>query len=133
MSVTLTIRDETSSGQTLGELSLDFLNERITIRELIRSRVYQEVQDYNLRRAQNGVFHGLVQPAQAERELNGRGVRPGREIDWKKQFDVALEAFERNGFLILVDDHQAAALDEEIELTPATRVSFLKLVPLVGG
>ena len=45
MSVTLTIRDENTAGDTTHTLTLDFLTERITVRELIRSRVYQEVKD----------------------------------------------------------------------------------------
>lgn len=133
MSFTLTIRDQTSMGQTLNELSLDFLTERITVRELIRSRVYQEVKDYNVRQLQGVIYKGLVQPSDAERQLNGVRLKAPREIDWHKQFDVAVEAFQRNGFLLLIDDHQATDLDEAIILMPQTKVSFLKLVPLVGG
>ena len=33
----------------------------------------------------------------------------------------------------LVDERQAASLDEMIEVTPQTQVIFLRLVPLVGG
>jgi len=35
--------------------------------------------------------------------------------------------------MVLVDDRQAESLDEDIVVKPETRVSFLKLVPLVGG
>ena len=132
MASTLTVRDETTAGESEGELVLEFLTERITVLELIRSRVYQEVKDHNLK-AEKTSFRGLIQPTDAERELNGYRLRKPRQLDWQKQFDVALEGFERNGFLILIDDHQAESLDEEIEITPETRVSFLKLVPLVGG
>lgn len=132
MATTLTVRDETTSGQTTSQITLEFLTERITVRELIRSRVYQEVRDHNLKTHQS-VFQGLVQPSDAERELNGYRLRKGREIDWKQQYEVALEAFERNGFLILVGDRQVTSLDEEIVIAPETSVTFLKLVPLVGG
>src|SRR5688500_10399333 len=64
MAATLTIRDETATGKNVGETVVEFLTERITVRELIRSRVYQEVQDYNLR--QGDTFRGLVQPAGAQ-------------------------------------------------------------------
>ncbi len=47
MAATITVRDETAGGKAINELTLDVLDERITVRELIRSRVYQEVQDYN--------------------------------------------------------------------------------------
>lgn len=131
---TLTIRDETMSGRTTGELTLDVLDETITVRELIRSRVYQEVQDHN-RRSDLTPFNGLVTPRDEERALNGpdRQPRAWREIDWRKQFDVACDAFTRNGFFILVDDRQAESLDEPVTLRHDTRVSFVRLTPLVGG
>ena len=47
MSVTLTVRDETTAGEIYHERPLEFPSERITVRELIRERVYQEVQDFN--------------------------------------------------------------------------------------
>jgi hypothetical protein len=131
MPATLTIRDETLGGETQQGWSLDFLTERITVRELIRSRVYQEVQDYNLKQGQ--VFHGLVQPEEAEKTLNGWKLKKPRLLDWKKQFDRALEGFEGNQILILVNDHQAESLDEDIVIEPQTTVTFLRLRPLVGG
>jgi hypothetical protein len=131
MATTITVRDETPGRGTTNELTLDFLTERVTVRELIRGRVYQEVQDYN--RTAPGYFRGLVQPAEAEKVLNGYKIRQGRQLDWKEQYQKALEAFEANGVLILVDDRQVERLDEEVELRAGTRVTFLRLVPLVGG
>jgi hypothetical protein len=128
------IRDQTVSGSVTNELTLDVLDERITVRELIRSRVYQEVQDFNLRQRQgSGEFRGLVTPTDAERTLNGVRVRKGREIDWKEQFDKACDAFTRHGFLILINERQAESLEEVITLRHDTQVSFIKLVMLVGG
>ncbi len=57
MVTSVTVRDETL-GEITGELTLEFLTERVTARELIRCRVYQEVTEYNAR--QGGVFRGLV-------------------------------------------------------------------------
>ena len=131
MPATLTIRDETTSGETLQEFTLDVLTERLTVDELIRSRVYQEVKDFNAR--QPTEFKGLVQPTDAERTLNGYRLRQKRQIDWKSQYQRALAAFRAGQILILVDDHQLATLSEEIMVTPTTRVSFLRLTPLVGG
>lgn len=131
----LTVRDETAAGSVTNELTLDVLSESITVRELIRSRVWQEVQDYNLRQRRPGdaTFRGLVTPTDAERALNGVRLRTPREVDWKQQFDKACDAFTRNGFFILIDDRQAESLDAPITLRHDTKVSFVKLVPLVGG
>ena len=131
MPATLTVNDQTPTGKTTHSVTLEFPTEHTTVRELIRSRVYQEVQDYNRRRPET--FNGLVRPTEAEQTLNGFKVKKGRDIDWKKQFEKATEAFERNGFFILVDDRQAETLDEEIELRQSTQVSFVRLMPLVGG
>jgi hypothetical protein len=117
MSTTLKIRDETTfslGGDDDRGFTLDLPEEQITVRELIRARVYQEVHDYNL--DQPEYFQGLVQPSDAER-----------------QFELARRAFYSNGFILLVDDRQVDELEEEIEIKPDTTVTFLKLVPLVGG
>ena len=138
----LTIRDETTSGSLTNELTLDLLDETITVRELIRSRVYQEVDEHNRRVRQANAaaaapYKGLVTPTTTERQLRSpRDPAPGtvaREIDWRKQFDAACDAFGRNGFFILVDDRQAEALDETITLRAGQPVTFVKLTPLVGG
>ena len=135
MSTTLTVRDETTfsfSSENDEEFTLDVPSERITVRDLIRARVYTEVRDYNL--SQPEYFRGLVQPSDAERTLNGFKVRKGRRIDPEKQFEKAIESFYRNGFLVLVDDRQVDELEEEPEGWPeATTVTFLKLIPPVGG
>ncbi len=131
MSATLTIHDENASGEKMNSFTLECLTERMSVRELIRARIYQEVQDYNLKEPE--YFRGLVEPTQAERTLNGFKLKGKRKIDWQDQFQRACEAFARNGFFVLVGDRQAVALDDEFEVTVHTEVSFVKLVPLVGG
>jgi hypothetical protein len=134
MSMTLKIRDETTfnlGGDEDRGFTLDVLDEHITVRELIRARVYREVRDYNL--DQPEFFHGLVQPSDAERSLNGFKMRSRRRIDPVRQFELAKRAFYTNGFILLVDDRQVDELEDEIKIRPDTTVTFLKLVPLVGG
>lgn len=132
MSATLLVRDETLDGRSLGEWSLDVLTERLTVRELVRSRVYQEVQGHNL--TKSDTFRGLVQPSPEEEQFNGpTAKRSFRPIDWKKQYETATEAFETGRILILVDDKQAESLDEEFDVRPGTAVTFLRLTLLVGG
>jgi hypothetical protein len=136
MSVTLTVRDETASGDVFNELPLEFPSERITVRELIRGRVYQEVQDFNRKKDERS-FRGLVQPTDSERILNNSRAEyrlsKKRELDWKEQFNRAIEAFNRNGFFVLIVGKQSESLDQEVIIGHTTPVSFVKLVPLVGG
>jgi hypothetical protein len=131
MTATLTVRDETPGSPSARAWALEVAAERLTVRELIRSRVYQEVQDYN--RQQGQVFNGLVQPEEAEKTLNGWKLKTPRRLDWKRQIERAVEAFEANQVLILVNDRQAESLDEEVVVGPDTTVTFLRLTPLVGG
>ena len=133
MPIQLTVRDETASGKATYETVLELMTEKITVEELIRSRVFQEVREYNMKQPE--YFRGLVQPGETEQTLNGYRFRQRqkKQIDWEAQFAAALDAFQNNGFFILVDDMQVESLQQEITITPETSVSFLKLVPLVGG
>lgn len=134
MAATLTVRDETPAGGVSDAWSLEFLNDTITVRDLIRERVYQEVQDYNVKRNAVGPYRGLVQPQGLEKALNVAGAGAKfRAIDWKKQYEKAVEAFETNRILILIDDRQAESLDQTFTIGPETAVTFLRLTLLVGG
>jgi hypothetical protein len=129
--ITLTIKDETFAGQVLNEIMLEFDNPSVTLKEIIEARVRQEVQVYNTKL--NGFYSGLVEPTDAEKTLNGYKIKPSRLIDEEKQVYVALEAFMKNAYFVLVDDRQAESLEEEVILAPYRSVSFVKLTPLVGG
>ena len=130
MPLAVEIIDETLGKRPTRNWTLD-LNEHVTVREIIRRRVYQEVQDYNL--GGSGVFSGLVQPHETEVTLNGYRLKERRRLDWRAQAEEACRAFEQNGFMILVDDGQVTSLDETLWLKEGATVTFLKLVPLVGG
>ncbi|MBX3324086.1 MAG: hypothetical protein KF757_13985 [Phycisphaeraceae bacterium] len=132
MSATLTIIDQDLTGTVDRRFELTFPTESITVRELIRERVYQEVDDYN-RSQRDGFFEGLVQPSEAETERNGFRIKRGREIQWKPQYEHAIDAYERNRILVLVNDRQTESLDETVEIGHGTEVTFLRLVMLVGG
>jgi hypothetical protein len=128
---TITLYDETTLGEKSPGLRLVLPTQRITARELIRQRIDQEVDDYHQNQSQP--FQGLVQPSDSERLLNGYKLRTARKIDKVKQFELAIAAFSNNGFILLVNDLQVEDLDLELELEDDSIVSFLKLIPLVGG
>jgi hypothetical protein len=127
----ITVRDEARPGRVVSEFTLPELPERVSLRELIRTRVREEVAAANLN--QSEVHHLLVQPTDAEVTLNGYRLTKLRPIDWERQALVAEEAFTRNHFFVIVDGRQVESLDEELELTADSEVRFLKLTPLVGG
>lgn len=131
MPAVLDVKDESMTGAIHRRFTLEFPTESITVRELIRERVYQEVDDYNHKAPE--VFQGLIQPTDAQVALNGFKLKKSRQINWKPQFEKACEAYERNQILILAGDRQTSSLDETIQITKGTEVTFLKLVLLVGG
>ena len=127
----VTFVDETTEGARGDSWGMEILEERLALRELIRRRIFQEVAEFNA--AHSDVFHGLVQPSDTERTLNGYRLKSARRIDPEEQCARALEAFGRNGFLVLVGERQVLELDDEIDLELGVEVSFLKLIALVGG
>ena len=133
---TMTYRDVTPTGKEVDRWTLPNVPERITVREMVRLRVREEVARHNA--TLGPVFQGLVQPTGTELGLNGYRMPDRRQLDWEKQADVAEEAFGRNGFFILVRDKQVENLDEVIDLSTNVDgsdvdIAFIKLVQLVGG
>ncbi|RCV58172.1 hypothetical protein [Marinitenerispora sediminis] len=124
-------RDESPLGERLDAFELPDLPDSVTVRELIRLRVREEVARYNAQ--PSSTFQGLVRPTDAEAELNGYRMRGRRHIDWERQADIAEHAFTRNGFVVLVGDRQVEDLDESVALSGDPEIVFIKLVPLVGG
>lgn len=126
--------DETTSGSRERALVLDMEDERVSARELIRRRVFQEVAEARARAAV-GQYHGSVGRTKTEALLNGprESRHPLRWMDPEEEYEAAVRMFEQNGFLLLAGERQLTELDEEIELVLGMEVTFLKLVPLVGG
>lgn len=135
MTTTVTICDEALPRLGIADQSFVIVlpEDTITVRELIRQRVLQEVKNINEKRPP--VVNPLIQPVGAEKALNKLGyeMRLPRAIDGEARVQKAIEAFRSNGFLLLINDEQVDDIDGLVYLQPETKVTFLKLVPLVGG
>jgi hypothetical protein len=127
----LDIYDQSTDGPPSRSITLEFLTDQITVEELIRSRVYQEVKDFNTRKPEQ--YNGLIRPAFIEAALQSGNPIQHEHVDFEAQFDKAIEAFGAKKILILVDDQQVESLADEIVVMPETSIVFLRLVPLVGG
>jgi hypothetical protein len=127
----VTITDATASGRETARMLRNDVPNPILLRDLIRHRVREEVARFNARPSPH--FNGLVQPTDSERTLNGYALRRPRRLDPEAQAKIALDAFTRNGFFVFVGDRQVDDLDEELTLADTDVVSFVRLVPLVGG
>jgi hypothetical protein len=127
----ITIKDETFSGKVLNELNLNFKSESTTVRVIIEQRVCEEVKKYNQKLT--GFFNGLIAPTDAEKTLNGYKLKHKKNVDAEKQIYIALDAFLKNGYFVLIDNLQAESLEQEVQLSKNTTISFVKLTPLIGG
>ena len=130
-SISVTIKDETSAGKAFNTVKIELPTSLVTVQEIIEKRVIAEVNEYNKKRNEN--YFGLVQPDGAEVILNGFRLQKFRTIDAKKQIEIAKHAFLNNGFFMLIDNIQAASLEQTFVLHNQSEISFVKLTPLVGG
>jgi hypothetical protein len=128
---TINLIDETTAGGRIDVSTLDIESDDITVGELIALRVRSEVRTYNNNKAEN--FYGLVQPLDIETQINQPGKRAFRPIDADAQVEVALHAFRKQRFVVLLPKGQAESLEQRVRFTDGEEVSFLRLVPLVGG
>ena len=127
---------------------LEFPIERITARDLIRCRIEADVALHNaVERARldgkaaadrDVSNQWLVTPGAVERALNGprSAYGPGCHlelIESERLIAVALKAFARNAFFMIFDGRQITDLDEVLIVKEDSAVTFLRLVPLVGG
>lgn len=121
-------------------VALSFPNRTITCRQLICERVARQVEINN--RGPDGQTAGAganaalapqVGALPRRRPRNKGKPAPIALLDAGEQSRRALEAFEQNGFIVLVDGRQVCRLDERIEVNPGMQVVFLRLAALVGG
>src|SRR5215510_5263589 len=112
MALTVMVYDGINSRHSEPALKLRLASERVTARELIERRVRQEVQDYNTSTPET--FRGLIKPSAAEEALNGFRLKKKTVVNADEQATIALDAFSRNGFLLLVDEKQLTALDQTV-------------------
>lgn len=128
----ITIKDETLAGDILDTIELVVSSEILTVKEIIAARVATEIDAYNKKLPE--YFKGLVQPTEAEKTLNGFKLKDKKKtIDVEKQVFVALDAFQKNGYFVLIDNNQAESLQQQVLVRENTSISFIKLTPLVGG
>lgn len=125
------ISDELLNGTITNQFEMQVESDQLTLADLIKKRVAIEIENYNKRLPE--YFNGLVQPKEAERTLNGYKLKAKQLIDVEKQIYIALDAFQKNGFFVLVDNEQLEELDHVVKLNSTSKIAFVKLTPLVGG
>ena len=130
--LTLKTIDQTPGAPVTEGPRLSFKTGRVTVREIVCTRVRTEVERYN-RDPKAPSFTVLVSPPREELELNPpRRERP-RELNAESQIEVAINAVRTGRVIVLFNGEQVTDLDAPLVIMPVSEARFLKLVPLVGG
>jgi len=139
----LHIRDLSMQGETLHELWINFPESTITVRELIEQRVRIEFAKYLENQEHSGIE--IFEISETEKRLNlgtiGKGDHESEkdqsndinEAALKKHIADALKGFSNNEYFITVNENQVLSLDDRLQAIDANTVSFMKLIPLMGG
>ena len=123
--MTLSFVDETTAGTRSPVFEITVNTDFITVQQLIEIRIHEDI----LRKKFDS--NALV-----NREMREAGIRASKGPSLpneKTQVEVACKAFLENRLLVLLKDRQATTLDERLPLSEGDEVSFLRLIPLIGG
>ena len=135
MSVTVKGSEQSLAGDFVEDFLVELSSERTTVKELIRSRVFQKVKDYNVNERQRAgdKSEQLVPRDESELILNGRSHVADRTADWHTEFDRAVEAFQKHQILIFVNQKQLTDLEEVVQVDSTSDICFLRFTLLAGG
>jgi len=111
--------------------------EPLTLRQLIRRIVLQEVEAFTERQEARQRVRILTEQQIAQGLEKGRVDAGGRELQQKvvpeEAVGTALQAFEDGIYLVILDGEEQRELDRQIFLQPDSHVVFIRLVMLAGA
>lgn len=128
-------------GQTQRQaFTLRLASERVSARDVIAKHVREEVDRLNDLARRRHAEHDRVasflvgdHSHELERKLNKPNPRSPKVLDAAKEVESALEAIEARKVIVLFDDFEVEDLDADLTMTDQSKITFLRLVPLVGG
>jgi hypothetical protein len=128
---TLTISEQATGGGKPNQFGDVSIPERITVRQLICLYIDHQIEQYR-GKCKDSKQHSFFIPLEQEQSLSG--IQPGEgKLNPEKLYSRALDAFSNNQFVLLVDDQQIEELEQDVFVTAKSNVTFLKLMPLIGG
>lgn len=130
---TLTVNDQSMTGDTINTVTFEVSAEQLSVQELIRSRVFQEAKEANAKQASRPFSEPVVPLTASESALNGKSSGKPDSVDWHREFEKVLEAFRSKHILVFVNDRQMTSLEETVSIDTSTQVRFLRLTMLMGG
>jgi hypothetical protein len=140
--LTLKVVDQrlgTSAPVRRAGVSLRLASERVTAREIIRSRVTAEVEEFSRPRRTQGPTRSFIvdvesnSPEAKLNSLDSARSNARKLFDLEHEIDRAVTGFTQRRFIMLLDDRQIDDLDAPVGLRPESEVVFIYLKPLKGG
>ncbi len=138
-------------------VTLDFLQQEITVEELIRRTVEEQIRELvakrkldmeQAQRALNAQYLEYLESAKVFSEERGEHFPADAELlppqairvstmmsagRIRSEVRKAIEGFQKRLYRIIIDGRLVERLDEKIVFEPGAKVTFIRLIPLVGG
>ena len=140
MSIQISIIEKVVGQTERQAYSIQLASERIPARLIVEEHVRAEVDRVNSamrlsREKQSRVASFLVGPHshEVERKLNPMTRRAPKLLDAEAEISTALDAVSAHRIIMLFDDREVNDLDEMLTVTDDSSITFLRLVPLIGG
>ena len=115
----------------------DDQSEPLTLRQLIRRIVLQEVEAFKQRHETKKLVRILTERQIEEGLVKGRVDSGGRDLHQtvrpEEAVATALQAFEDGLYLVILDGDEQRDLDREVFLQADSHLVFVRLVMLAGG
>ena len=128
-------------GQTQRQaFTLRLASERISARDIVAKHVRDEIDRLNDLARRRHAEHDRVasflvgdHSNELERKLNKPNRKGPKTLEPTEEVKAALDAIEARQVIVLFDDLEIEDLDADLTVTDQSKVTFLRLVPLVGG
>jgi hypothetical protein len=130
----------------LDRVLLELLEQRITVTELIRHTIEEQVRNLTVRRklaaedARRALDRQFLSPGEINAQAEHGAVRwPSQRsltppaLDPQFETEKAIRAFQAGSYVILVNGRRVENLDEVLTFDLDAKITFLRLTPLVGG
>lgn len=138
-------------------VTLDFLQQEIAVEELIRRTVEEQIRELTAKRkldmdqAQrtlNAQYLEHLESAKERSEEHGEHASANAELlppqasrvstsisagRTRSEVRKAIEGFQKRLYRIIIDGRLVERLDEKIVFEPGSKVTFIRLIPLIGG
>lgn len=118
-------------------LEIDDLGNNPSVRELITAVVKQQVITYNSKPFEKNVLPFLTNEQIEGQTASGKvgfgSIYNEQKADLAKAQETALQAFEDGMYAVFADEQELTKLSEQIELTPETVITFIRLTFLAGS